>query len=202
MTKTAVQAPRRERLLEAAAGLFAERGFHAVGIDDIGTAAGITGPGVYRHFPSKCALLETLCDRALTRMLAGAREIPAAHPGDPAAALEELVDLHVGFAVGERPLLAVWLREQRALSDGARHSLRRRQRAYEHLWREVLGALRGDLTAPEVALAVATTLGMLNTSALVDTGLGADELARVLRRMALGALLAQGDGPGPPRGLD
>ena len=66
-------APRRELLLEAAAELFAARGFHAVGIDDIGAAAGITGPGVYRHFAGKQALLEVLCDRAMTRLLDGAR---------------------------------------------------------------------------------------------------------------------------------
>ena len=68
---TAPPLPRREQLLEAAAALFAERGYHAVGIDDIGAAAGISGPGVYRHFPSKQALLAALCDRALTRMLDG-----------------------------------------------------------------------------------------------------------------------------------
>ena len=62
-------APRRELLLQAAADLFAARGFHDVGIDDIGTAAGITGPGVYRHFASKQALLESLCDRTMDRML-------------------------------------------------------------------------------------------------------------------------------------
>ena len=53
-------APRRELLLRAAADLFAARGFHDVGMDDIGAAAGITGPGVYRHFASQQALLEDL----------------------------------------------------------------------------------------------------------------------------------------------
>ncbi|MBW3607165.1 MAG: TetR/AcrR family transcriptional regulator, partial [Actinobacteria bacterium] len=117
--------PRREQLLEAAAHLFADRGFHAVGIDDIGAAAGISGPGVYRHFPSKAALLEALCDRAMTHMLEGARGIPGAHT-DPHRALEALVDLHVRFAVAERALIGVWVREARALSDDVRRSLRRR----------------------------------------------------------------------------
>ena len=76
--------PRREQLLEAAAVLFAERGYHAVGIDDIGAAAGISGPGVYRHFAGKQALLAALCERALHRMLGGAQGISAAH-GDPRA---------------------------------------------------------------------------------------------------------------------
>ena len=178
---------RREKLLEAAAGLFAERGYHAVGIDDIGAAAGITGPGVYRHFAGKQALLEDLCDRAMTRVLDGA--LPLSDGG--ADALEALVDLHVAFAVGERALLGVWAREQRALSDDVRRSLRVRQRAYEKLWREVLGRRREDLSADEAQVAVTSTLALLNSTALVDTRVPAERLRPLLRRMALAALLAR-----------
>ncbi|MBI0385672.1 helix-turn-helix transcriptional regulator, partial [Streptomyces albiflaviniger] len=42
------QAPapsRREQILKEAARLFAERGFHGVGVDEIGAAVGISGPG-------------------------------------------------------------------------------------------------------------------------------------------------------------
>jgi AcrR family transcriptional regulator len=182
--------PRREQLLEAAAHLFADRGFHAVGIDDIGAAAGISGPGVYRHFSSKAALLEALCDRAMTGMLEGARGIPAAH-AHPHDALEALVDLHVAFAVQERALIGVWLREARALSDDVRRSLRRRQRAYEQPWREVLAQLRDDLSPAEVAVVAGSTLAMLNATALAHVEVSPNRLAQLLRRMALAALLAR-----------
>jgi AcrR family transcriptional regulator len=181
-------APRRELLLDAAAGLFASRGYHAVGIDDIGAAAGITGPGVYRHFPGKQALLEHLCDRAMTRMLDGAQ----AQAGSPDTRLAALVDLHVAFAVGERALLGVWAREQRALSDDVRRSLRTRQRAYEQVWRDVLVGLRTDLTAEEVQVAVSATLALLNATALVETRVPPPRLAHLLRTMALAALVTPG----------
>ena len=187
---TAAALPRREQLLEAAAQLFAEHGFHAVGIDDIGAAAGISGPGVYRHFPRKAALLEALCDRAMTGMLHGARGIPAAHE-DPHAALEALVDLHVTFAVRERVLIGVWVREARALSDDVRRSLRRRMRAYEQPWHEVLGRLREDLEPAEVAVVTAATLAMLNGTALASPSVEAARLEVLLRRMALAALLSR-----------
>ena len=188
MTSTAAL-PRREQLLEAAAGLFAERGFHAVGIDDIGAAAGISGPGVYRHFASKAAILEALCDRAMGRMLEGARGIPAQH-ADAHAALEALVDLHVAFAVEERALIGVWVREARALSEDVRRSLRRRMRAYEQPWHEVLSQLRDDLDTGEVVAVTGSVLAMLNgtfTTAVLDD----ERHARLLRRMALAALLAR-----------
>ena len=190
MTSSTATRPRRELLLQSAADLFSAKGYHAVGIDDIGAAAGISGPGVYRHFASKQALLEALCDRALTSMLEGAQGIPAEYD-DPARALEALVDLHVDFAVARRALLGVWLREQRALSDDVRRSLRRRLRLYEQPWREVLAKLRDDLPAEEVAVAVSATLSMLNTAATVDADVPPDRLARLLRRMALSALLGR-----------
>ena len=182
--------PRREQLLEAAAHLFADRGFHAVGIDDIGAAAGISGPGVYRHFSSKAALLESLCDRAMTRMLEGARGIPAAHD-DPQAALEALVDLHVALAVEERALIGVWVREARALSDDVRRSLRRRMRAYEQPWHAVLAQLREDLDDTEVAVVTGSTLAMLNGTAFTAPAVDAARLEVLLRRMALAALLTR-----------
>lgn len=161
-----------------------------MGIDEIGAAAGISGPGVYRHFASKQALLEALCDRATTTMLEGARGILGAHD-DARTALEALVDLHVDFAVERRELLGVWTREQRALSDNVRRSLRRRLRAYEQPWRDVLTRLREDLAPEEVAVAVSATLSMLNTAAIVDADVPPERLAQLLRRMALSALLAR-----------
>jgi hypothetical protein len=123
-------------------------------------------------------------------MLEGAQHIPTEYD-DPGRALEALVDLHVDFAVARRALLGVWLREQRALSDDVRRSMRRRLRAYEQPWREVLAQLRDDLPAEEVAVAVTATLSMLNTAATVDADVPPERLARLLRRMALSALLGR-----------
>lgn len=190
-----VTVPRRERLLEAAAELFSTKGFHAVGIDDIGAAAGISGPGVYRHFPSKQALLEALCDRAMTRVLQGAEQITTTI-ADPYDALEALVDLHVAFTVTERALIGVWAREARSLSDDVRRSLRHRMRAYEQPWLRVLGQLREDLEPAGVAVVTGSTLAMLNGTAFTTPVTGPDEQARLLRRMALAALLTRRT---PPR---
>ncbi len=187
---TSTALPRREQLLEAAAQLFAERGYHDVGIDDIGAAAGISGPGVYRHFAGKQALLGELCDRGMTRMLTGARRIPASHDS-ASSALEALVDLHVQFAVQERALIAVWTRETRALPDGVRRSLRRRMKAYEDVWASVLAPLRDDLEPAEVRGVAVLALALLNGSAVSSLAVPPEVRARLLRRMALAALLAR-----------
>jgi AcrR family transcriptional regulator len=150
---------RREQLLESAADLFAAKGFHGVGIDDIGEAAGITGPGVYRHFPSKQALLETLVGRTMDRMLDLAEH---------AADLDTLVDLHVTLVTEQKPLVSVWVREQAALAEDVRRSLRTRMRRYEQVWRDALTPRRTDLGTDELSLVVGATLAMLNASSLIE----------------------------------
>ncbi|MFG2949164.1 TetR/AcrR family transcriptional regulator [Streptomyces adustus] len=54
---------RREAILSHAMRLFAERGYQVVGMEDIGAAAGISGPAVYNHFASKAELLATAVRR-------------------------------------------------------------------------------------------------------------------------------------------
>jgi AcrR family transcriptional regulator len=180
IVRVTATAPRRELLLAAAADLFAARGYHAVGIDDIGEAAGITGPGVYRHFPSKQALLQALCELAVGRMVELARH---------SEGLEALVDLHVGFVVRERALLRVWLREQWSLDKDARRSSTRHLRAYEEVWREALAARRQDLSPDRVAFVVSAVLGMLNTTSHVESPLDGEDRRACLRELALAALL-------------
>src|SRR5580692_11962241 len=76
---------RRGEILAAAAALFARRGFHGVSIDDIGAAVGMSGPGLYRHFPGKEAMLaEMLLGISQELLDEGSRRAVAA-PDAPAA---------------------------------------------------------------------------------------------------------------------
>jgi AcrR family transcriptional regulator len=57
------KAETRARLLDAAADLFARRGFHAVSTDAVAEAADRTSGAVYAHFGGKAGLLLALLDR-------------------------------------------------------------------------------------------------------------------------------------------
>src|SRR5436853_1230624 len=71
MRVTREQAVRtRERILDAAAQLFRERGFDGIGVADLMKAAGLTHGGFYGHFRSKGDLAAEACSRAM----AGASE--------------------------------------------------------------------------------------------------------------------------------
>jgi AcrR family transcriptional regulator len=88
---------RRAEIRAAAAALFARRGFHGVTIDDIGAAVGLSGPGIYRHFAGKEAVLaDMLLDISRRLLDEGSRRVVAAP--DAPAALDALLRWHVGFA--------------------------------------------------------------------------------------------------------
>ncbi|MBM7502096.1 AcrR family transcriptional regulator [Brachybacterium muris] len=60
----APQAPsRREEILDGAAALFAERGYHGASLRDISRRVGISHPGMLHHFASKDVLLGSVIDR-------------------------------------------------------------------------------------------------------------------------------------------
>jgi AcrR family transcriptional regulator len=54
---------RRNRILDAATEVFGRLGYEATRMDDVAKAAGIAKGLVYKHFPSKDALFESLVDR-------------------------------------------------------------------------------------------------------------------------------------------
>src|SRR5687767_13845748 len=62
---------RRDEILEIAVGLFATRGYHGVSMDDIGAAAGVTGPALYHHFAGKEAMLAAALIPVSEQLLAG-----------------------------------------------------------------------------------------------------------------------------------
>ncbi len=78
-------ARRRHAIVAAAAELFAEHGYPAVGMDDIGAAAGVTGPAIYRHFESKAAVLAAVIDGIIDAVDVPGTDIDAAggHAGGP-----------------------------------------------------------------------------------------------------------------------
>jgi AcrR family transcriptional regulator len=181
----------REQLLSATADLVAERGFAAVGIADIGAAAGVSGAAIYRHLASKQDLLIALLDRVVEGLRDGARAA-VADARSPGEALDALIATHVDFALRDRSIIAVYDQEAHTLPDDDRRRIRRTQRAYAETWADVLRARTPALT-PEVArAAVHATFGLVNSVSDYRTELADDDLRALLVAMARAALDAPG----------
>jgi AcrR family transcriptional regulator len=181
---------RREAILGAAVDLFRRRGFHSVGIDEIGTAAGISGPGVYRHFASKRAVLVALLDSISEEMLIAAEEVQKTE-SPPAEMLDRLVALHASTVVGQRAALAVWIQDRLSLPAGDEERMRRRQVEYAGIWAQTLVRLRPELAPADADTLVHAALGAVNSAAFHDAGLAPEALETLLARAA-GAVLRTG----------
>ena len=187
---------RREQILAVAARLFARHGFHGVSIADLGAAAGISGPAVYRHFPGKEALLAEMLGGTSEHLLAGGQALVAASD-DPWVVLEALVDLQLEFALRQPELIVVHDRDLANLPPTARRRVRLLQRRYVELWVETLQRVHPGLAAQSARAAAHGAFGMLNSTP--HAGRGADARP-LLRSMVLAAFRALPPGPDrPPR---
>ena len=175
--------PRQEQIRREAARMFADFGYHGVSIEDLGSAVGISGPGVYRHFHSKHALLAELLVGISEDLLANGR-VGVAGSLTPAQALERLVDKHLAFTIGEPDLIRVQDRDLASLFPADLHRVRRLQRRYVELW---VDQLNPPMTREEARARVHAVFGLLNSTPHIE-----DPAARalMLKAMALAALFA------------
>ncbi|WP_051852662.1 SACE_7040 family transcriptional regulator [Streptomyces aureocirculatus] len=192
---------RREQILKEAARLFAERGFHGVGVDEIGAAVGISGPGLYRHFAGKDAMLAELLVGISEQLLRGGERRAAEAAGSPGAALDSLIEGHIDFALDDRPLITLHDRELDRLRDSDRKLVRSLQRRYVELWVTAVREVYPALAEAEARASVHAVFGLLNsTPHLGRAGSLPDRegMAGLLRGLAHGALAAVGRAPAPP----
>lgn len=194
-SRSKAKSDRRSQLIAAAERLVAERGYLAVRLEDIGAAAGVSGPAIYRHFPNKEALLVELLVGISTRLLAGAQEVVAAAE-DPASALDGLIDFHLEFAFGEPDLIRIQDRDLGNLPASAKRQVRKAQRQYVEIWVDVLRQANDSLAESDARLMAHATFGLLNSTPHVlkpGTTKTAEANPRaVLKAMTVAALTSAG----------
>ncbi|MEE2855711.1 MAG: TetR/AcrR family transcriptional regulator [Actinomycetota bacterium] len=161
--RSQLKSDRRLQLLSAAERLFAERGFLAVRLEDIGAAAGVSGPAIYRHFPNKESLLVELLVGISTRLLAGARQVQT-DSTDAAAALDGLIDFHLDFVFNEPDLIRIQDRDLAYLPEAAEKQVRKAQRQYVEVWVGVLRELNPELAEADARLTAHAVFGLLNST--------------------------------------
>jgi AcrR family transcriptional regulator len=161
--RSQLKSDRRLQLLASAEQLFAERGFLAVRLEDIGASAGVSGPAIYRHFPNKESLLVELLVGISARLLAGARDVRA-RSSNAASALDGLIDFHLDFALGEPDLIRIQDRDLAHLPSAAEKQVRKAQRQYVEVWVGVLRELNPERAEADARLAAHAVFGLLNST--------------------------------------
>jgi AcrR family transcriptional regulator len=106
LTREEKKARTRERLLEAAAKVFARKGFGATSVDEVAEEAGLTKGAVYSNFDSKEDLVRAVLDERQQRML----DIgPAVHEGSIQEKAAEASALFSSVAAQERDSFLLFL---------------------------------------------------------------------------------------------
>src|SRR5581483_2609853 len=84
---------RRRRILDAGLAVVARHGYAALTTARLAQMAGVTEPILYRHFPSKRALLRALLDDVISRMMAAFHQLSDGE-SDPVAALRRICEAY------------------------------------------------------------------------------------------------------------
>ncbi|OLF12054.1 hypothetical protein BLA60_08495 [Actinophytocola xinjiangensis] len=180
----------------AAAELFCVRGFHNVALEDIAGVVGITGPAIYRHFPTKQAILA-----AAVEELAGAfaTTVASAAPGG----LPDVVGALVRFALDRRPVVRLYQWESRHLPAGERVRLAGRFADTVAVLRELVAGNRPSLSTRDVSVLVAAALSVVVSPSTHRATLARSTAERTVTDGALAVLATDLPPPGRrPAGPD
>lgn len=91
-------AARRDQLLDTTVRLVAQHGFHAISIEAVADAAGVTRATVYNHFRDLHELLESVIERETSRALAQVSEtsLTSLDEGDPLELMLDALEAYLG----------------------------------------------------------------------------------------------------------
>lgn len=178
-------ASKRESLLSHAVTLFDEKGYEATGLDDIGAAAGVTGPNLYGYFENKADILHTAVERGTSALWLLLHAVLRQND-EPRRALADLVAGYVQLAIDKTILTWLLLAERQTLSDLTRI----RQREYVAEWVALLRAGRADLDDGTARVLVHTALGVIHTMPEIESRQANAEFPADLAAMAMAVLFS------------
>jgi AcrR family transcriptional regulator len=157
-------ARRHDEIMDAAARVFAEKGFHGASTQDIADILGIRQASLYHYFPSKEIALETVCIIGAEGFYERAKAIVDG-PGSCEEKLELLALSHVTPLADRPDYMRVFLNERRHLPSTSRHRIGRWSRGLERLFERVIaeGMREGKFAkVVDARLATLALLGALN----------------------------------------
>ena len=186
--RSASQRRRAPQIIDAAARVFAERGFHGATTQDIADVLGIRQASLYYYFSSKEAALELVCLKGVEGFFEAAKTI-AARRESAQKRLISLIGSHLSPLVDRADFVKVFLNERQHLPRESRRRIGRWSRGLERIFEDVIkeGVAKGEFRADlDVRLATLAILGMCNAASSwqrkenIDVADIAEEFARLV----------------------
>jgi AcrR family transcriptional regulator len=155
---------RAGEIIEAAAQVFAERGYHGATTQDIADVLQIRQASLYYYFPSKEVALELVCMRGVEGFYETERAI-AEGPGTATERLSGLIRAHISPLLDRGNFMKVFLTQRQFLPAHSRRKIHKVSRGIEAIFETVLkegqrsGEFRADL---DTRLATLSILSVVN----------------------------------------
>lgn len=187
------KAQRRTELLQRAAQLFSERGYHGTSMQHLAEAMGILRGSLYAHITSKEDLLfdivEWGADRFITRM-----EEVLASEADPEEKVRMAIAAHVETVAEHMEASTVFLNDWKFLSDDRRSEILAKRDLYESLVGEIIEegieweVFPADLDPRFATLLILSTVNWVYQWYNPQGALSSQEIARVFSDMILNGI--------------
>lgn len=155
---------RAPQIYDAAARVFAQRGFHGATTQDIADLLGIRQASLYYYFASKEAALELVCLKGVEGFFESARAI-AKGPGSCANRLSRMIDSHLSPLADRADYIRVFLNERQHLPKERRQKIAKWSQSLENVFEDVLkeGIRKGEFRSSiDTRIVVLAILGMVN----------------------------------------
>ncbi|MBK8008852.1 MAG: TetR family transcriptional regulator [Rhizobiales bacterium] len=131
------QRRRQSEILDAAAKVFAQRGYYGASTQDIADILGIKQASLYYYFPSKEIALERVCLKGVEGFFEAASEV-AAKKITASEKVRGLVEAHLAPLLDRADFVKTFLNERQYLPPVSRKKVGKLSRAYEKVIEKVV----------------------------------------------------------------
>jgi len=161
MPETRAYDDKLARILQTAAAIFAEKGYHDTSIRDISRATGVSLSGLYYYFRSKEELLFLIQDHCFGNVLATAQASLAGEE-NPESRLRIFIQNHLRYFLSNMKEMKVLSHEARSLSGEYRRVVNNKKQQYTDLCIQILTELAPARSGISPRLAAYSLFGMMN----------------------------------------
>lgn len=171
----------RSDIIQAAAQIFRQKGYHGTSMQDIADNVQLQKASLYHHVSSKQEILLSILDQALEGLIEDLEQIVASRiPADQK--LRKAIQSYIERMMRDADLAAVLLLEYRSLEPEQRQNHIARRDRYESLWRQIIteGVSTGVFREMDISVSTFALLGVQNWTITwfhEDGRLSATELA-------------------------
>ncbi|MGH7477667.1 MAG: TetR/AcrR family transcriptional regulator [Longimicrobiales bacterium] len=183
-----------ERILQAAASVFAEKGYHRASIRDLSRATGVSLSGLYYYVASKEDLLFQIQEHCFGTVLENLEQ-RLRGTNEPVRRLQVFIENHLRYFAANRCEMKVISHEAASLGAEYRERVNALKRRYTEICTGILRALAPPGGAPDLRVATYSLFGMMNWIYNwydPQGDVGVDQLADTMSRLFLHGFLADG----------